>query len=521
MAKFGKSKDLLEDNSPQQAAEPIAPLDAKSESKPILRSDIAADRIRQERKLPLPPSGNIGGTVSFVDMIDWMTALTSKQFERLTIYIYRTYPIVDLKKIDKDSDKYIDKPVEIPTKQYMLVAHGGGEYQFKVNDIESQKTYFESNLTIPLAEALPKIDLRTLVAEHKNNKPYLSMLRSEGKIDANGNIIENPNKVEAKPVGLDPNALVDKLFTMQADQQRALADQQRTTMAELKRTLESEKAGANANTQLIIEMMKANDPTKTMTAMLNLIPKPEKDNSVAVMMPLLIEMMKNSQQQMLTMFQMMQTKNETPAKDPWGSFEKMFAFVESKMKGTIQNSAEETTTDKIIGAVERIGLPLIEVVMNAATAKKAIESGKPIPEMKPVTQIPNMGPIDPYSASSEQLKQMAEINTRPMPGMPVDLQHTPQELVDLMNKFKPILVNAIVNSKTDGATFAESLEQFIGAEAVSKIIAFGPAIILQSLQQIPDLWTVLAPTQAEAEFMKEWVDEFVNYRQILEVRGNE
>ena len=474
-------------------ADPLEELNSTTKAQTITRSaaEATAEKLRKERQLPPPPGDRVGSMIAFEDMITWLSALSPKQFERISIYIYRWFPIINLRILDPTNATNIDKPTVIPNYDYMARTHGGGRYGFKLKDTQAGKIHFESSLEIPISQHPPVIDLATLDVEHKDNRAFVNQLKTQGKLDQNGKVVSDQQKqTTPTPNTLDPNSLVDKMF-------HAMQSANEAQLRELKQTLQGEQKTANNNTQLMIEMMKANDPTKTIAAVLQMLPKQQTDSSMTLVVPLIIEMMKSNQAFMTTMLtQMNKPEPASPYKDPFAFMEKAVSFIETRLANKGQQPVEDTT-DKIIGAVERIGLPLVEVFMNATTAKKAIESGKPVPEMRPVTQIPTM-------VTDPQLQQ------------PTVMQ-APSDLIQLLSQFKGVLVNVISN-KVEGAEFAQQLEDQYTMPVVNRIIAYGSDGLLAAMQAIPDLWQVIAPTPNDAAYIHEWVEDFVNYKAILSSR---
>jgi hypothetical protein len=101
-------------------SDPLEELNSSPKAQTITRSaaEATAEKLRKERQLPPPPGDRVGSMIAFEDMITWLSALSPKQFERISIYIYRWFPIINLRILDPTNATNIDKPTVIPNYDY-------------------------------------------------------------------------------------------------------------------------------------------------------------------------------------------------------------------------------------------------------------------------------------------------------------------------------------------------------------------------------------------------------------------
>lgn len=494
----GVEKDAgMIENSPDSSSE--------SPPKPAIRTitrteaDANAEAIAKRRELPKPPGRQ---RVPFQLLQEWSSNLTQDQVDRLSIYVYRHWP-----EINRDP-KYIDCLPSIPTYDYIKSMHGGGKFGFTIKDTDQDKIYFDAVLDIPITEADPILDLSELDWNSKGNKSYINRLKSEGKIDGNNKILTNNNSNQNTQIPmLDPLLLVDRV-TQIYDK----ANSNRN--AELASRPKDDGGISKSIADIMIENMKQNDPTKFLALVKEFMPKavvPIPDTTMATILPIMMKMMEmQTAQASANMTMMLEVvKNNSSGKgggDPLANAERLLDFIDRRSK---PNSEGETTTDKIIGAVERIGVPLFEVITNAVMMK---QSGIPIPRPTPSQPAPQNQPppvgIDPHTAQGrEAMRRLAQQSNSQQPT-------ANQELIDAFRRFAPMIINAH-NSNLAGSDFGQSIEDLFGLEVVSRIIAVGEQALFDAARSVPELWTVIAPTPEREVYMQEWLTDFVNYKSIV------
>ena len=461
-------------------------------------ADKQAEDLRDKRKLPPSPGNNVSHDV----MVKWLGLLSKEQWERITVYCYRHWPEIDRKQSDPTLDLYIDVFSTPPTLQYMIETHGGGRYGFRVNDTDKPGSLFESFLEIPYPEYLPKYNLVETVWTSRKNVGWVNRLRADGKIDVNNKPVaarsENPTSV----AGNDTLAIVDRIASIYRDN----AQESRRKPAE-------ESGITSAISQIIIENMKQNDPTKLLAMVQAMIPKPTPtpvvDNGMSTMLPMIMKMMEiqqtNAQNQMTMLMEVMKQNNNSGNSskgggDMIGTAERLIAFADQLAKRHAP-TGETSTADKIIEATERIGLPLAEVVMNALMARNAASSGGTyVPP--PAKHLLGSGGVTVVEGQP--------INNPSMPS-PIATGANP-ELVELFTRFGPMLVN-VINSGMGGADYGNTLEAQIGTVATTQIISAGTEQLTLAIKSVPSVWNAIVKSPEDENRMLEWIDDFVHYRE--------
>lgn len=106
-----------------------------------------------------------------------------KQFpSRVTVYAYRTYPIIDRDKSGKP--RYIDiitEPIQCDSIQdveaELLHRWGSGVYRLILNDSAFSKGVCETRITIDSPDHPPLVDVDELVLTHPGNREFIDSLR--------------------------------------------------------------------------------------------------------------------------------------------------------------------------------------------------------------------------------------------------------------------------------------------------------------------------------------------------------
>lgn len=471
-------------------------------------ADANAEAIVKRRELPKAPGRY---KVNFEALTEWSANLTPDQLERLYIYVYRLYPEINRQQVTKGIPNYIDCLNFIPTYEYMKDMHGGGKFGITLKDTDTDKIFFESFLDIPITDNPPKYDLRETDWNSVKNRSFIGKLRSEGKVDESNNVIQPNTTLASNNTGsqsnLDPLALVDKV-TQIYDKANS------TRNAEMLARPKDDGGISKSIADIMIENMKQNDPTKFLTLVKEFMPKavvPIPDTTMATILPIMMKMMEmQSTQAQANVNMMMEVmKNNSSSKgggDPLANAERLLDFIDRRSK---PNSEGETTTDKIIGAVERIGVPLFEVITNAVMMKQSgMPMHRPTPSQPaPQNQAPPVG-IDPHTAQGrEAMRRLAQQSNSQQPT-------ANQELIELFRRFTPMIINAHTNNLT-GADFGQSVEDLAGIQVISQVIAVGEQALFDAAKSVPELWTVIAPTPEREIYMQEWLTDFVNYKSIV------
>jgi hypothetical protein len=153
------------------AAAPAAEAEPEARSKPA--------------RLPAPESRNM----EIDAMLAYWQGLAPQFQPRVTGYLYRLWPICDLKTLDPSAKTNIAKFTRAPeSKKAILREFGTGEYDLKLTDLDQSRngqictsrfSFLESYADYP-----PILDVRTLDLNRKENRSYVEWLRATGKLGA-------------------------------------------------------------------------------------------------------------------------------------------------------------------------------------------------------------------------------------------------------------------------------------------------------------------------------------------------
>ena len=107
---------------------------------------------------------------------------------RGTVYVYRTWPMIDRQRIDPDAKKYIDKMDKAPEnpalwRQEILHRYGSGNYKLILNDAGGSTKAVGQTLIADLRDPdYPPVinSLDELVMDDPSNQSFLENLRQKG-----------------------------------------------------------------------------------------------------------------------------------------------------------------------------------------------------------------------------------------------------------------------------------------------------------------------------------------------------
>lgn len=512
-------------------------------------ANAVATKLVEERKLPPTP----GKRVAFDVMTRWLQALTPNQMERIIVYVYRHIPVI------RRDPKYIDVLHESFDYDYMKRKFGGGKYGFWVKDTDDERVLFEAWLSIAITEHEPILNLSELDFNHKDNRSYIDLLRAQGKVDANNQVItpatHNPQTQQSTGMNMqDAIAAVRDIVSLTNN----MAQSQRAEVISKK----GEEAGINKTIlEFLVKQMENNDPNKALASTLQLMkliqppppasPPPPDNTLLTTMLTMVNSMNAQMQQQQMQFMQLMQDANgrmieaikssTTNQKDPFILVERVLGLQERLGSLGRGEATEQTTFDKAMDVVERVGLPMVNVIANAIAMKNA---GMPIPVESsdgtnnnpaiPLSNVsanpnPNARAVIPYNIQQQRQQQQQNQNQNrmsmqtpqsPMSPMSPQSEVIDQDLFNTISQYGMMVINSI-QSGVDGASFGNNLESLLGIAVVSQIISKGEQVITSTFRAHSKFWNVVAPTPEREQFMKEWIREFVHYKEILQAEENE
>ena len=527
------SKSIDETEQQVEAIETIEQSIPATPAKPqtISRIDVdaRAKQLGDRYKLPKPPGTNL----RFPQLMEYLKLFTEDHWQSTVVYVYRLKPIC--RKPDGE-DRYINKIGESFDESYIRRIHGGGVYRFSINDTSQKKSpqICQSILSIPLTECDPIIDLTTLDVNDRDNKSYVEYLKATGKLDNDSKVksdMQPANIANTEMAGLT-NKLLDAFMRKSLDEKQALTNSHSRDDGELTKMF----------SMMLIEQMKQNAPEKTLamiTGLLGSMKGAREDSNVEVLKMFMqmqsesanrtMQMIDNNMKMIAESIKAQQASAHTPVAniDPIANFTKMFEAFGMFQKMTKGGSAitEESTWDKAIEAAERIGVPILQTVMNAIGLKRSgmtpeqlanmSNNGIPMPtanivEPRRITSGINDIADNPVNTDQQQQQQQQKQSTTQQQQPMNDTTSQVPQLVAAVKQFGGSIINAVQQGRS-GSDFAFTVETFAGTATLAQIINAGSDNLLAAMKSVPEVWGQIAPNPEREEFMKKWVYSFMHY----------
>lgn len=526
---------------------------------------IEAEDLRKKKQLPKFPAYQL----TLEDLQAWLNLLTMDQLPRVLIYLYRTMPIIVRQQVDPNADTNIDKVTgldENDLKHWKLQdirnnwikpIHGGGGYRLDICDTANPNKkgkgskLGECRFVIPDSEAEPIINLHELDMGKKENKAYINKLVAQGKLDKDCNVIETKAN--------NDGAIVTAMKEAFAMAEKLNASQQ----AVFRKELGISDSSGKATTDVMLEMIKQNDPKKQMdqiltmvtaltTAMKSNAPVAAPQDNTAVLIKL---MMDQNQQNMVLFTKMMDMQIEsikatanTKAQvnpggvDPMDVVERMFSFadrINAYKNGQSEQLADDepkTWQDKAFDIVEKVGTPLAMAWLqkqysNAGPAMP--QPGMPTAQFSPPqSALPkpqpngvNTGagrPYSPYGPGAPTAPQQTTPVQQEVPINPEVLppNGTPQpqqegvEVIQAIAAYGPMIAEKMV-AGVKGYDFGEWVKNGFGITPIMIVKKYPAAQIVAMVKQhIPQFYQ--AVQHLGDEYITNWIDEFGRTEEILD-----
>lgn len=490
----------------------MAELEVKDQPTPTIarKSEIdkQAEENKEKRALPIPP----GKLVGFKDLQDWLKLLTrDEQKERVTIWVYRREPIINRQLLDPQADNNIDivfNGFDKLTEDYMRENHGGGNYKFTVKDADKPKTqlggFFEAVLNIPMIDCPPKLDLREVDWSNNHNKGFKSWCRARKMIDENDMPVITKKEGDTQVTnGVDANMLKMMLdFTAKMSDKEQIA---------LKQKIGGEDAVAKSMNELFLEKLKQEDPNKQMSVVVSLItamkqmqPEIKADNTLATIMPMFMamfqQMNESANRQMTLLVEMLKANKSEPKEEGVSKIEELRSIIEiaREIKGGSGQTHEKTTAEVVGEIITPILGPALQLVGNIV----AINAAKAGVQGVKVTEQPK--------SNMESIRQDQAMQTQ-HPQLPVGETIPPNEAVNLISQFEPIILNKLAG---EGWEFGAWVSEGFGDMVAAGIVKYGPQKLMEAAKLVPSFWQKIQATYGEQHLMK-WLESLCNYKEEM------
>ncbi len=474
-----------EDLIPAPAVPIPAPAEEEEEEEEGLNVGAALHAAQQARmkarKLPpLPPK------ITFPDWQDYWKPLSPEQKSHIALYWYRLSPKIDRQMIDKTKPKYIDcaGSDEQMSYEYMLNTHGGGVYQGLINDTDIRKNGQISQILfeIPLSQHEPIIDLEELDVNHRENQAFVNKLKARGILTSDGRVNKNPT-AESRKEDIMSTAVVTRLLDAALDPKRNTPLPQTDT----------------GLSNLIIEMMKQNNPNAQLATLLAVVDKlkpaevPKADSALEYLK--LMEAQRTNFEARIAELQAkifeLATKPAPVAEKPdtLAEIEKIKTLAETLGMGT--GGGKTSWVDRLIETVGPAIPGVINIISNRLNTQQP--QGNPgIPRMPNDLENP--------------------IGQLPAPATPGQPQPTGEEMFNFLDQ---VILNAgnefltAIANGTPGYTAADAVITLRGMPTYQMIIKDGEQGLIDAIKRNPAFAQQLAKITTEERLAK-WIHEFVH-----------
>lgn len=513
-----------------------------------------AEKNAAERELPKVPGRKIGDE----DLTQWFNLLTPVMWNRLMIYVYRTFPVINRKLVDPDAFKYIDvltrEPFEMSgrsIREYLKNNHGGGYYSVTVNDVDSSanKTIIEASCKIPLDEAKPRLNYREVDFNESRNGSYIVMLQQDGIIDERKQIIANKvqNPTQQNQQGQGGSNQAETLTGITAMVERLAMLFGKLNEPQRK---ELEKGGIN---ELFLEKLKQESPSTVMgiitpilTMLTQLVSKPP-DTSNQISVKDLLLMMEANNQKNMDMMMLLMKKNENPPPQQEDWLDKIIKVktVFPNMFGGGGGDSEpvhRSTAEIVMEGAKEFALPLLGVASQFMQMSKGVKPIVPVTEEQ-AREMANISHIQTPTGGHnllEQARRQESLRPKVVTMEPPTQQtsndnpnvgsgDSPNPSSDPTNNtlFSPIVANFIqgygsmfvnaLKSGTSGEVAGDQIKSnsFLFGQDVHAILkAQGIDSILYTMKVITPFWDMTGKMYGEV-MIEEFLDRFLNFESFL------
>jgi hypothetical protein len=457
-----------------------------------------AEEIKTKRALPPKP----GDRVSFENLREWLALLPPDAEERVTIWVYRMEPIINRQIVDPQANNNIDiiyNGFANLTEEYMISRHGGGTYKFVVKDEDKPKTqlggFFEAKLSVPMIDNPPKLDLREVEWDNPKNKGYQRWARTQRLINENNMpVIERKEGEPTQSSGIN-----SEMLKMMLDFTAKMSDKEQQAF---KQKIGGEDAVSKSMNELFLEKLKQEDPNKQMNVVVSLItamkqmqPEVKQDNTIAVMMPLLIKMMDDGRaaadRQMNLMLEFIKSSKSEPKEetDELDKLQKLLAIAKEIKGGP--PAGEKTITESLLEFGQSV-LPGVLTIVGNITAANAARNGATVPAQQPMN-------------TTEAMNKENQNMTKTIPGLPQN------EAAQYILQYGPVIIPKLAG---EGYEFAIDVGNLFGDAAIASMVRFGPEKLMEAAKSVPQFWEQIEKTYGEAHLMK-WLQSLCNYKEIV------
>jgi hypothetical protein len=448
----------------------------------------------------------------------WIDSLTQEDWNHLTIYCYRDWPLIDRTRDNPNAAKYIDKYGSRFTKEILmkgdgadLIPHGSGKYILIVNDANKAVKgkggqIGQAHISINDVDHPPLFRLEELVVEHPNNRSIVDKLVAEGKLNPQGKIMQTQGGTDnAALIGL-VTSLINKLSSQP---QQAPKDSTAESISQMFVKANDTMLG------MVKDQAKSDDPEKLikmLSTLKEMLPKAESGNATlelivkmqAEMTKLQMESTKSREELMLKMMEMMQAKNSSGEDEFDKTLERQIKLKELMGGESGGADRKKSIPELAFEYGAPVAIKLFETIQGFINVRNYSEGLKKQQAQGNTPQAHQQQQAGLPSVTQEQPQTNQEA------GKVVEMPATPEhQLIGIIRgPAGPLIIAALQRGDT-GDMFAENLEGMFGRMTYDQIATLGKDQILAAMQSIPEFWSQIVPSSVE-----KFVEDFINLDQI-------
>ncbi len=542
--------------------------------KVISRAEL--QKVTEDRKYPKVP----GKKPSTDEAVIWFKNLEPSVYNRLMIYVYRAYPVINKRMLDPKADVYIDKlnqdAFDEGLENYLTRVHGGGKYKIIVNDVEvpqvkgtNSSTLMTFYTNISFDKEMPKLDYKELDLNARENAGYIVNLKNIGVLNTKGELVSNQQNTNT-----DTGSVAESMGKMFMSLYKEMNANQQAQLNAVLKGNENKKEDSNGISNLLLENLKQNDPNKQVTTMLSVAKemRGEGGSSIKELVPLLTLLLaekkndgpdviaimsKAHEQQMALMSKLIEAKS-TQSNSGDNFLDSLVKF--SKVKETMpelfgnpsQQEHKKQTAELIIDGIKEIGLPAIGLISQFFQMRTGIAPILPTNPQQAEEMVRQAGVDGQGRQMSQSPQQIAPpnnssnpSNVRPINGHPsppmdaIDPAIDPNTIYEVgtqtvltdpakltvcqkfIMQYGGLLATAIKTPKMNGVMLADNLiamATMLGFDAYGQLQIEGQDNILAAMKSIPAFWQQTGMILGDVKINK-MIDEFMRYEELIEKNG--
>ncbi len=418
------------------------------------------------RALPLPK----GKTLSFTEMMEYLSSFTDEQWTHAIAYVYRLFPLIDKKIIDPNASNSIDKISGSITPEEFVQKHGGGKFKVIVNDLDlgrdrKGRTVCYCVFEIPWTQFEPIINYKELLTNDEKNKPYITYLINKGILDGSTFDVVEPNTTKLDGI----TSLFMKIVDQSDRNTRSLVESIKTTANagnndanNLMRILLAER---DKREDLLVKMMEGKDSGSNFDMMLKMIelmkPASTGENGTTALFQQIIQMQQNFTTQILEL------NKAKESQEPKKTLKDELAELKEVMElfgnggGNQRRSTAEVVIDGFERVLDKVAGPIAQIFM----AKM---------NFNPNAGMGNLAPTPTAQQPTTQTQQISQ-----------------PDFETMAKQFIANYGQVVISQLDQGATgneFAEDVIRMFGDEAYAQVKMIGKENIISAAKSVPAFW---------------------------------